>query len=199
MAVVTHDEEDGITRAFYLTTYPRLAKCSGYNATKVEDFGQRVEILNGRIRTVNNRESTATYKDGKPRCWQPTEYGEWWDLRMSDGSLKSMGVIVEDFRPQNIAMDLGGDDYTATFIVSDASTVFDLEDRIAKAIAVAMRYGGMDGNSFLAKVMGYGGKTWIIDQMVRHLSGDKYEELIREYKNGEKGPDTYTWDKGIAP
>jgi hypothetical protein len=101
-----------------------------------------------------------------------------------------MGVIVEDFRPQNIAMDLGGYDCTATFIVSDASTVFDLESRIAKAIDIAFQYGSIDGGHH---------KTWIIDQMVRHLSGDKYAELIREYKNGGEGPDTYTWDEGIAP
>lgn len=42
-------------------------------------------------------------------------------------------------------------------------------------------------------------KMWVIDQMVRALTGDGYEEFVRKYKNGEDGPETYEWDEGIAP
>ena len=62
--------------------------------------------------------------------------------------------------------------------------------RIEAAIALAVRYGGCDGEHH---------KAWVIDQMVRYLAGDRYEQIVRDAKAGEDGPDTYTWDKGIAP
>lgn len=37
-----------------------------------------------------------------------------------------------------------------------------------------------------------------LDQLVRVLS-DEYEEWINSYQDGEKGPETYEWDTGIAP
>ena len=86
--------------------------------------------------------------------------------------------------------------------------------KISKAITVAVQYGGIDGSHH---------KDWVIDQMVRCLTGcptvkmvnkhgahgpfefeglgksDEYEELIREAKHGEDGDDTYSWSEGIAP
>lgn len=62
--------------------------------------------------------------------------------------------------------------------------------RIKTALEIALSYGGIDGAHH---------KMWVIDQMVRALSGDEYEKLIRDYRNGEDGPDTYEWDEGIAP
>jgi len=59
-----------------------------------------------------------------------------------------------------------------------------------KAIELAVRYGGIDGDHH---------KAWVIDQMVRALAGDGYEELVREAKAGEDGPETYSWDEGIPP
>lgn len=88
------------------------------------------------------------------------------------------------------------------------------EDRIKGAIEVAVRYGGIDGEHH---------KAWVIDQMVRHLTGcptltktlndcrgnpfeckylgesEEYKELVRNACDGEDGPDTYEWDDGIAP
>lgn len=49
---------------------------------------------------------------------------------------------------------------------------------------------------------------WVIDQMVRALCGqrpgydeptEEYQAWVREYCDGEDGPDTYGWDEGIAP
>ncbi len=40
-------------------------------------------------------------------------------------------------------------------------------------------------------------KAWVIDQVVRALTGDGYEDWVGDYKG--EGPDEYTWDEGIAP
>ena len=42
-------------------------------------------------------------------------------------------------------------------------------------------------------------KMWVIDQMVKTLTGLKYKQWVREFENGEDGPNTYEWDTGIAP
>lgn len=65
-----------------------------------------------------------------------------------------------------------------------------LEERIQAAIDLAVQYGGIDGAHH---------KTWVIDQMVRALAGDRYEQIVKDAKAGEDGPDTYEWDEGIAP
>ena len=63
-------------------------------------------------------------------------------------------------------------------------------ERVDAAIEVAVRFGGIDGAHH---------KTWVIDQMVRHLAGNGYAALVADAKAGEDGPDTYGWDEGIAP
>ncbi len=42
-------------------------------------------------------------------------------------------------------------------------------------------------------------KVWVIDQMVRILAGENYDEWVREFSAGEDGPSTYEWDEGVAP
>jgi hypothetical protein len=43
-------------------------------------------------------------------------------------------------------------------------------------------------------------KQWLLDQILRNiLSQTLYEQWVREWEDGEEGPDTYTWDEGIAP
>jgi hypothetical protein len=66
----------------------------------------------------------------------------------------------------------------------------DNKKRIEEALDVAMRYGGMDGPHH---------KDWVIDQMVRALTGDGYECFVTNAKRGIDGPDTYSWNEGIAP
>ena len=87
-------------------------------------------------------------------------------------------------------------------------------DRITEALTYAHKYASIDGSHH---------KAWVIDQMVRALTGcpvvqvqatdskghqftypaqDKgpeYVEFIRSHNDGEDGPDTYEWDEGIAP
>lgn len=42
-------------------------------------------------------------------------------------------------------------------------------------------------------------QAWVIDQVTRILAGDGYDARIAAYRDGEDGPETYTWDVGIAP
>jgi hypothetical protein len=86
--------------------------------------------------------------------------------------------------------------------------------RIAKALDFALRYGGIDGDHH---------KTWVIDQMVRALTGspmvnyigtdchgqkyecdvqgasDEYIAWVRNACSGADGPNTYDWDVGVPP
>lgn len=77
------------------------------------------------------------------------------------------------------------------------SDTTELNERISKAIAIAVQYGGIDGSHH---------RAWVIDQMVRALTGctdasasEAYRQLVRDAKAGDDGPDTYAWDVGIAP
>lgn len=88
------------------------------------------------------------------------------------------------------------------------------DERIAKALDFAVRYGGIDGDHH---------KAWVIDQMVRALTGcpkvdligtdcrgekyeysgqgesDEYLKLVANACAGSDGPATYEWAVGIAP
>lgn len=63
--------------------------------------------------------------------------------------------------------------------------------RIGKALKIA-HYGSSDGGHH---------KMWVIDQMVRALTGggSAYDDWVAGHRDGEDGPDTYEWDTGIAP
>lgn len=63
-------------------------------------------------------------------------------------------------------------------------------ERIGWALDIALRHGQEPEAHH---------KAWVIDQMVRTLTGDQYDETIREAKVGENGPETYDWDVGVAP
>ena len=65
-------------------------------------------------------------------------------------------------------------------------------EKIQAAIELAVMYGGIDGAHH---------KDWVIDQMVRTLAGTdgEYKRIVAEACDGEDGPETYFWDKGIAP
>lgn len=66
----------------------------------------------------------------------------------------------------------------------------ELAKRIKDALEVARKYGGTDEGHH---------KAWVIDQMVRALTGEQYDAFVVDAKQGEDGPDTYEWDKGVAP
>lgn len=88
------------------------------------------------------------------------------------------------------------------------------DERIAKALDLANSYGGIDGAHH---------KMWVIDQMVRALTGapmetfvgtdvhghryeytaqttnEEYAAWVRNHCLGDEGPETYSWDVGITP
>lgn len=64
------------------------------------------------------------------------------------------------------------------------------QDKIVDALELALRFGQIDGDHH---------RLWVIDQMVRALTDDRYDEWVRQYHSGEDGPNTYSWDIGIAP
>lgn len=87
-------------------------------------------------------------------------------------------------------------------------------NRIAAALGIASGYGSTDGAHH---------KAWVIDQMVRALTGcptititvdpphgpsysyegygecEEYHQFVALHNEGEDGPETYEWDEGIAP
>jgi hypothetical protein len=65
-----------------------------------------------------------------------------------------------------------------------------MEGEINAALLVARQYSQIDGAHH---------KAWVIDRMVRALTGDGYEAWVREHKAGVHGPDTFEWDEGIPP
>ncbi len=89
-----------------------------------------------------------------------------------------------------------------------------MRDRVTKALKIAVEHGDTDGDHH---------KAWVIDQMVRALTGcpmvmkqaedcrhrpyayeaqgesAEYVDLVRGARVGEDGPYTYDWNTGIAP
>lgn len=77
-------------------------------------------------------------------------------------------------------------------------------DRERTALELAVRFGGFDGGHH---------KAWVIDQMVRALTGSRsalgnqelpdpspeYVVLVADARAGEDGPETYSWDEGTPP
>lgn len=64
--------------------------------------------------------------------------------------------------------------------------------RITKALRCIEEFGGIDGDHH---------KQWVLDQVVRSLVGgdEAYEDWVEKQCDGEDGPETYSWDEGIAP
>lgn len=62
----------------------------------------------------------------------------------------------------------------------------DEDKRCRKAIDIALEYGHYDGAHH---------KMWVIDQMLRALMGEAYENNIAVWEKMY----TAEWDKGVAP
>jgi len=65
-----------------------------------------------------------------------------------------------------------------------------LEERVAGALKVAYDYGALEQAHH---------KQWIIDQMVRALTGGDYENWVKKFNFGLDGEDSQLWDGGWAP
>lgn len=63
------------------------------------------------------------------------------------------------------------------------------DDALEDAVGLIFQYGQIDGDHH---------KAWLLDQVARTLLSN-YDEVIVRYRAGEDGPETYSWDEGIAP
>ncbi len=63
-------------------------------------------------------------------------------------------------------------------------------EKIRQALVMLIEYGQTDGAHH---------KAWVIDQVVGILAGSEYDHIIAEACDGEDGPHTYSWDRGIPP
>lgn len=61
---------------------------------------------------------------------------------------------------------------------------------IKKALQIAKKFASNDGAHH---------KDWVIDQMVRVLTGSEYANFVAEVRSGQDGPETYEWKEGVAP
>lgn len=69
-------------------------------------------------------------------------------------------------------------------------TLKEKDKQIEKVLDLIFEYGQIDGGHH---------KAWVIDQIVKILTKDKYDEWVKNYVYDEETGDTYSWDKGIAP
>lgn len=83
-----------------------------------------------------------------------------------------------------------GDPLCVCYRTSVPAPVDARDTRVAQALDIAHQYGTIDGSHH---------KMWVIDQMVRALTGDDYPTWVRTHNTGDEGPDTYGWEEGIAP
>lgn len=75
-----------------------------------------------------------------------------------------------------------------SWIFNGSADVADTPDKkIDEALNCAFRLGGVDGAHH---------KDYCIDQMVRALTGDNYRQWVKDFEDGEDGPETYYWEVG---
>ncbi|HWB37972.1 MAG TPA: hypothetical protein VHA75_18300 [Rugosimonospora sp.] len=79
---------------------------------------------------------------------------------------------------------------TQEWMISEIEVPETDAERVTLAIRTALDFGSFDGDHH---------KQYALDQVVRILAGDRYEQVIAEWEAGEDGPETYSWDTGIAP
>lgn len=76
-----------------------------------------------------------------------------------------------------------------------------MSERIEAALKIALECGGVDGAHH---------KQWVIDQMVRALTGcmgvngvmgesPEYLAWVAKAQDGDDGPETYIWEEGLPP
>lgn len=83
-------------------------------------------------------------------------------------------------------------DFTQSESLAEYINANESHDRAALALNVIFRFGSIDGAHH---------KTWVLDQVTRLLTGEKYEEFVDMSRGDtdEDGERDYEWDEGIAP
>ena len=65
-----------------------------------------------------------------------------------------------------------------------------MDEKSKKILDFIYQYGQVDGSHH---------KAWVIDQIVRIITVDDYEEWVNKYEYDEETGEEYEWDTGIAP
>lgn len=93
-------------------------------------------------------------------------------------------VLTDDARQR------GGYENDLPWILAENQVPENDAESIQLATELLLEDGQIDGDHH---------KAWVIDQVLRLLTRERYEQVIDEYCAGEDGPETYSWDEGIAP
>ena len=107
------------------------------------------------------------------------------ELNRLDKTLGTEGIVTA----AGIKLAIGENGYYEIIdSIKENTGIVDIN--IARALCFIYKYGGIDGSDH---------KAWTIDQVVRCLTVDKYDQFVSYCKDGEDGPNTYDWDTGTAP
>jgi hypothetical protein len=127
-------------------------------------------------------------------------FAEWWKNRWADDSRPDSSLEVYVMQTVALSAWHARDGKIAELEAREAHWRAEVsrlhaqadhtKDSVACALNRAVVYGGVKGERH---------KAWVIDQMVRCLTGEKYDALVARAKSGDKGPETYTWDCGVKP
>lgn len=110
--------------------------------------------------------------------------------RFNDALRRVMSASKEDL-DRELANEKEANEGISIFLLHtmEEDTVTDA-GRVDAALNIGFFNAGFDGGHH---------KQWVIDQMIRALTQDGYDEWVRNWENGEDGPKSYEWDTGIAP
>lgn len=65
------------------------------------------------------------------------------------------------------------------------------EEKLSEAMELIFRSGQTQQQGHHAQ--------WVIDQVARILTAEKYDEFVKEYKGPDEDGEEWDWDCGIAP
>lgn len=69
-------------------------------------------------------------------------------------------------------------------------TQVELDAACHNALAIIACHGGVDNAQHL---------EWVVDQVARQLTTTNYPEFVKAMRDGDEGPETFSWSKGIHP
>ena len=141
------------------------------------------DIIDPKTICNENRELVIWIKTPTLEALEEYLYVNQWNMKLN-GSPEEFADELMDFDEVDVVINEYG------CVVKDIVTIRPYKECINNAIAIALQSGQTDGEHH---------KLYVIDQMLRYLAGDNYEELIKNYCNGEDGPNTYSWETGTCP
>ena len=108
--------------------------------------------------------------------------------KLTNGEKIDFNTLVRKFKSEGI------ENFVATkkkYVETVLNMLKEKDKKIEKVLELIFQYGQIDGDHH---------KTWVIDQIVRILTGEKYNEFVKEYETDEEtGEKEWTWENGIAP